>query len=661
MKIINEKCKTNDKIYNQLLKGYILHYTFLIFECSGGSLILEQKNNRQWKEEYNMCGIVGFVGRQEASPILVEGLSKLEYRGYDSAGVAVLEDGEIKVRKYKGRLKNLEDNLMQSPLNGIIGIGHTRWATHGEPSDINSHPHTNGNATISVVHNGIIENYIKLKEWLKTKGYEFYSETDTEVIPNLVDYYYKGDLFEAVTKATGKMEGSYAIGVICKDEPDKIVAVRKDSPLIVGVGEGEYFIASDIPAVINHTREVYLLEDKEFVILTKDGVEIKTEDGEKVDKEIYHVTWDIDAAEKGGYEDFMLKEVHEQPKAIRDTLTSRVLKNAPVQLDDINLTKEELESFDRVFIVACGTAYHAGLVGKTIIEKLAKIPVEVDIASEFRYRDPLITDKSLVIVVSQSGETADTLAVLRDAKKVGARVLAITNVVGSSVSREADHVIYTWAGPEIAVASTKAYETMLIAFYILGIYFGELKGTIDNNLAEALKEELLVLPEKVKAILDKKDELQKYASKHYMTKDLFFLGRGLDYAVALEGSLKLKEISYIHSDAYAGGELKHGTIALVEEGTPIIALLTDDKLKDKMVSNIREVITRGAKVLAIAIEGDNEANEVCHEVIYIPRTHELLTPILSVVPLQLIAYYVAKQKGCDVDKPRNLAKSVTVE
>ena len=608
-----------------------------------------------------MCGIVGFVGRQEASPILVEGLSKLEYRGYDSAGVAVLEDGEIKVRKYKGRLKNLEDNLMQSPLNGLIGIGHTRWATHGEPSAINSHPHTNENATISVVHNGIIENYIKLKEWLKTKGYEFYSETDTEVIPNLVDYYYKGDLFEAVVKATGKMEGSYAIGVICKDEPDKIVAVRKDSPLIVGLGENEYFIASDIPAVINHTREVYLLEDKEFVILTNDGVEIKTEDGEEINKEIYHVTWDVDAAEKGGYEDFMLKEIHEQPKAIKDTLTSRVLRNTPVNLDDINLSKEELETFDRVFIVACGTAYHAGLVGKTIIEKLAKIPVEVDIASEFRYRDPLITDKSLVIVVSQSGETADTLAVLRDAKKVGTKVLAITNVVGSSVSREADHVIYTWAGPEIAVASTKAYETMLVAFYILGIYFGELKGIIDNDLAEALKEELLVISDKVKLILDKKDELQKYASKHYMAKDLFFLGRGMDYAVALEGSLKLKEISYIHSDAYAGGELKHGTIALVEEGTPIIALLTDDKLKDKMISNIREVITRGARVLAIAIEGDNEASEVCNEVIYIPRTHELLTPLLSVIPLQLIAYYVAKQKGCDVDKPRNLAKSVTVE
>ncbi len=608
-----------------------------------------------------MCGIVGFVGKKEASPILVEGLSKLEYRGYDSAGVAVLDDGEIKVRKFKGRLKNLADDLEQSPLKGSMGIGHTRWATHGEPSDINSHPHTNENATISVVHNGIIENYIKLREWLKGKGYEFYSETDTEVIPNLVDYYYKGDLFEAVVKATSKMEGSYAIGVICKDEPDKIVAVRKDSPLIVGVGKEEYFIASDIPAVINHTREVYLLEDKEFVVMTRDGIEIKTEDGEVVDKDIYHVTWDVDAAEKGGYEDFMLKEIHEQPKAIKDTLTSRVIKNTKVQLDDIDFTKEELESFDRVFIVACGTAYHAGLVGKTIIEKLAKIPVEVDIASEFRYRDPLITESSLLIVVSQSGETADTLAVLRDAKRIGARVLAITNVVGSSVSREAHHVVYTWAGPEIAVASTKAYETQLIAMYILGIYFGEIKGTIDNELSEALKEELMNLSEKVKEILTQKEKLQKYASKNYMDKDVFFLGRGLDYAVALEGSLKLKEISYIHSEAYAGGELKHGTIALIEDGTPIIALLTDEKLKDKMISNIREVVTRGAKILGIANEGDKEAKEVCDDVIYIPKTNALLTPVLSVVPLQLLAYYMAKQKGCDVDKPRNLAKSVTVE
>ena len=608
-----------------------------------------------------MCGIVGFVGKKQASPILVEGLSKLEYRGYDSAGVAVLEDGEIRVRKYKGRLKNLENNLIENPLNGFIGIGHTRWATHGEPSDVNSHPHSNGNATISVVHNGIIENYIKLKEWLKGKGYTFCSETDTEVIPNLIDYYYEGDLFEAVTKATSKMEGSYAIGVICKNEPDKIVAVRKDSPLIVGLGKEEFFIASDIPAVLNHTREVYLLEDKEFVIITNEGVEIKTEDGEKINKEIYHVTWDVDAAEKGGYEDFMIKEIHEQPKAIKDTLTSRVIKNTKVQLDDINITKEDLEGFDRVFIVACGTAYHAGLVGKTIIEKLAKIPVEVDIASEFRYRDPLITDKSLLIVVSQSGETADTLAVLRDAKKIGAKVLAITNVVGSSVSREADHVIYTWAGPEIAVASTKAYVTQLIAMYIVGIYFGETKGTIDSSLAEELKEELLELPEKVERILATKDELQKFASKNYMDKDLFFLGRGLDYAVALEGSLKLKEISYIHSEAYAGGELKHGPIALIEKGTPVIALLTEERLKDKMISNIREVVTRGARVLAIANEGDNEAKEVCDDVIYIPKTLSLLTPVLSVVPLQLISYYMAKQKGCDVDKPRNLAKSVTVE
>ena len=608
-----------------------------------------------------MCGIVGFVGKKQASPILVEGLSKLEYRGYDSAGVAVLEDGEIKIRKYKGRLKNLEDNLNKNPLNGFIGIGHTRWATHGEPSDVNSHPHSNENATISVVHNGIIENYIKLKEWLKGKGYTFCSETDTEVIPNLIDYYYEGDLFEAVTKATSKMEGSYAIGVICKNEPDKIVAVRKDSPLIVGLGKDEFFIASDIPAVLNHTREVYLLEDKEFVVITNEGVEIKTEDGEKINKEIYHVTWDVDAAEKGGYEDFMIKEIHEQPKAIKDTLTSRVIKNTKVQLDDINLTKEDLEGFDRVFIVACGTAYHAGLVGKTIIEKLAKIPVEVDIASEFRYRDPLITDKSLLIVVSQSGETADTLAVLRDAKKVGAKVLAITNVVGSSVSREADHVIYTWAGPEIAVASTKAYVTQLIAMYIVGIYFGETRGTIDSSLAEDLKEELLELPEKVQKILATKEDLQKFASKNYMDKDLFFLGRGLDYAVALEGSLKLKEISYIHSEAYAGGELKHGPIALIEQGTPVIALLTEDRLKDKMISNIREVVTRGARVLAIANEGDNEAKEVCDDVIYIPKTLSLLTPVLSVVPLQLISYYMAKQKGCDVDKPRNLAKSVTVE
>lgn len=608
-----------------------------------------------------MCGIVGFLGNRQASPILVEGLSKLEYRGYDSAGVAILQDEEIKVRKFKGRLKNLEENLKDKPINGYIGIGHTRWATHGEPSDVNSHPHSNGEATISVVHNGIIENYIKLREWLTSKGYEFQSETDTEVIPNLIDYYYKGDLFEAVTKATAKMEGSYAIGVICKNEPDKLIAVRKDSPLIVGLGKDEYFIASDIPAVLGYTRDVYLLEDKEFVVLTNNGVELKTEDGEKIEKEVYRVTWNVDAAEKGGYEDFMLKEIHEQPKAIKDTLSSRISNDHKVSLENIEITKAELESFDRIFIVACGTAYHAGLLGKVAIERLAKIPVEVDIASEFRYRDPLITEKSLLIVVSQSGETADTLAVLRDAKRIGAKVLAITNVVGSSVSREANHVLYTWAGPEIAVASTKAYETQLIAMYILAMYFGEIKGVLSEEMANELKDELLSLPDKVEEILKQKEDLQKFASKNYMDKDLFFLGRGVDYAVALEGSLKLKEISYIHSEAYAGGELKHGPIALIEQGTPVIALLTEDKLKDKMISNIREVITRGARVLAIANEGDKEAEQIAEDVIYIPKTNSLLSPVLSVVPLQLISYYMAKQKGCDVDKPRNLAKSVTVE
>ena len=608
-----------------------------------------------------MCGIVGFVGKRDASPILVEGLSKLEYRGYDSAGVAIINDGDIKVEKHKGRLKNLENRLDESPITGSIGIGHTRWATHGEPSDVNSHPHSNKEITISVVHNGIIENYIKLRDWLTKEGYEFKSETDTEVIPNLVDYYYNGDLFEAVTKATERLEGSYALGVICENEPDKLIAVRKDSPLIVGVGEGEFFIASDIPAVLNSTRNVYFLEDNEFVILTREKVEIKKANGERVEKEVYEVTWDVDSAEKGGFEDFMLKEIHEQPKAIRDTLAGRVELGKPVKLDTVKFTKEEIENFDRVFIVACGTAYHSGLVGKTVIEKLAKIPVETDIASEFRYRDPLVTEKSLVIVVSQSGETADTLAVLRDAKKMGAKVLAITNVVGSSVSREADQVIYTVSGPEIAVASTKAYETMLVVMYLLGMYFAEAKGLLSIEEGDKIKEELLLSSDRVTEVLEKKEVIKEFATKLNNGKDVFFLGRGLDYSIALEGSLKLKEISYIHSEAYAGGELKHGTIALIEEGVPVIALLTDEKLKDKMISNVREVITRGARVVGVAFEGDKEAETVCDEVIYIPRTDSFTSTLVSVVPLQLIAYYVSKEKGCDVDKPRNLAKSVTVE
>ena len=610
-----------------------------------------------------MCGIVGYIGKRQAADLLVEGLSKLEYRGYDSAGVAIIEDERISVRKLKGRLANLENDLKSNPINGYIGIGHTRWATHGEPSDVNSHPHSNGEATISVVHNGIIENYMRLREWLTEKGYEFLSETDTEVIPNLVDYYYRDgrSLFDAVVKATSKLEGSFAIGVIANNEPDKIIAVRKDSPLIVGLGENESFIASDIPAVLNHTRDVYLLEDKEFVILTKDGVELKTEDGEKIEKEVYHVTWNVDAAEKGGYEDFMLKEIHEQPKAVRDTLAGKIQLGKEIELDNVKFTKEELENFDKVYIVACGTAYHAGVVGKTVIEKLAKIPVEIDVASEFRYRDPLITNKTLIIVVSQSGETADTLAVLRDGQRQGARVLAITNVVGSSVSREADDVIYTLAGPEIAVASTKAYVTQLAAFYVLGLYFGRLKETITEEYAESIKAELLQIPEKIEKALEMKEELQKYADKHYNHRDIYFLGRGLDYAVAMEGSLKLKEISYIHCDAYAGGELKHGPIALIDNGTAVITLLTQEALKDKMVSNVREVSTRGGNIFAVVNEDDETSKEVVDSLVYIPKTIDLLTPMISVVPLQLISYYVAKQKGCDVDKPRNLAKSVTVE
>ncbi|MBU5591831.1 glutamine--fructose-6-phosphate transaminase (isomerizing) [Clostridium sp. MSJ-4] len=608
-----------------------------------------------------MCGIVGFVGKKEASPILVEGLSKLEYRGYDSAGVAVLKDELIEVIKCKGRLKNLEDKLSEEPIKGSIGIGHTRWATHGEPSDVNSHPHSNKNESISVVHNGIIENYLNIKEWLISKGYEFLSETDTEVIPNLIDYYYNGDLLDAVMRAVSDMEGSYALGVICTKEPDKIVAVRKDSPLIVGVGKEEYFIASDIPAVLNHTREVYLLEDKEFVVLTKTGVEIFDEHKEKVSKDIYHVTWNADAAEKGGYEDFMLKEIHEQPKAIRDTMASRITKGNPISLDKIKLTKEDLENFNRIYIVACGTAYHAGVVGKNIIENLARIPVEVDIASEFRYRNPILDNKTLVMVISQSGETADTLAVLRESKKKGCRVIAITNVVGSSVSREADDVIYTWAGPEIAVASTKAYVTQLVAMYIIALYFAEIKETISKKEIEDIKEELLSLPEKAEKTLEKKEMLQKFAAQNYMHRDMFFLGRGLDYAVSMEGSLKLKEISYIHSEAYAGGELKHGPIALIEKGTVVVSTITQMDLKDKMLSNIKEVVTRGAKILAVTFEGNNDVEKSVDSVIYIPKTLDILSPILSVIPLQLISYYMAKQKGCDVDKPRNLAKSVTVE
>ncbi|QPJ86497.1 glutamine--fructose-6-phosphate transaminase (isomerizing) [Sarcina sp. JB2] len=608
-----------------------------------------------------MCGIVGYVGEREAIEVLVNGLSKLEYRGYDSAGVAVIEYKQIKVKKCKGRLKNLETKLKEKPLTGNIGIGHTRWATHGEPSDINSHPHSNETITISVVHNGIIENYAQLKQWLKNKGYKFSSETDTEVIPNLLDYYYAGDLLDAVIKVTSKLEGSYAIGVMCNNEPDKVVAVRKDSPLIVGVGKDEYFIASDIPAILNYTRDVYYLNDKEFVVLDKKGVSIYSEDREVINKDISHITWSVDAAEKDGYEDFMLKEIHEQPKAIRNTMKSRIVLNNPINLDDIKLTKEDLDKIDRIYIVACGTAYNAGIIGKNVIEKLARISVETDIASEFRYKDPIITKDTLVIVLSQSGETADTLAVLRDSKAKGARTIAVTNVVGSSIAREAHNVLYTWAGPEIAVASTKAYVTQLIILYSIALHLADLRETISNEEIEKIKTEMLLLPDKVQRILDNKEEIQKFASKHYNEKDMYFLGRGMDYGVAMEAALKLKEISYIHSEAYAGGELKHGTIALIEKGIVVVALFTQEKLVDKMVSNIQEVLTRGAEVLGVMCEKDSYNKELIESKIIIPDTLDILTPVLSVVPLQLFAYYVSKARGLDVDKPRNLAKSVTVE
>ncbi len=608
-----------------------------------------------------MCGIVGYVGEKRATNFLVEGLSKLEYRGYDSAGVAVQEGESLSVRKHKGRLTNLEKELEKNSLEGCVGIGHTRWATHGAPSDTNSHPHLSNNGKIAVVHNGIIENYIELRKFLGEKGYKFLSETDTEVIPNLVDYYYDGNLFDAVVKATERLEGSFAIGVISEEDKDTLIGVRKDSPLIVGLGENENFIASDIPAVLSYTRKVYLLEDEEFVLMNKEGVTLLDKKGNKIDKEIFNVTWDEKAAEKGGFDSFMLKEIHEQPKAIRDTMTSRISMEHGVFFDDFKISKEELESIDRIYIVACGTAYHAGLMGKASIERLAKIPVEVDIASEFRYRNPLVTEKSLVIILSQSGETADTLAALRDCKNVGARVLVVTNVVGSTMSREADHVIYTMAGPEISVASTKAYTTQVLVMHMIAIYFSELRGLNSKEELDNIKKEMLMLPEVIEEVLNIKEDVKAIAEEIKDEKDLYFLGRGMDFFLALEGSLKLKEISYIHSEAYAGGELKHGPIALIEEGTKVVSILTQKNLIDKMISNVVEIKSRGAKVFGVTFKDMAKACQVLDKVLFIPETHEILAPIVAAVTMQLLAYSVASLKGFDIDKPRNLAKSVTVE
>jgi len=607
-----------------------------------------------------MCGIVGYIGHRDSQSILVEGLKKLEYRGYDSAGIAVFTGEGLVVRKAKGRLAVLEGQLCEQPVAGSAGIGHTRWATHGKPSDINSHPHTDAKQKISVVHNGIIENYIPLKEELVAKGYTFVSETDTEVIAHLLADLYEGDIVAAVRAAVKKMRGAFGLGVLAEAEPDKLVAVRMHSPLIIGLGENENFIASDIPAILEHTRDVYILNDGEMAILTKDGVTLTDLEGGSIVRDAYRVEWDLETAEKGGYEHFMLKEIYEQPRAYRDTMSPRI-DGGRVVLPDVGLTAEMIRSIRNVHIVACGTASHAGLVGKHVIEQLARIPVETDVASEYRYRDPIITKETLVIVVSQSGETADTLAALREAKRQGARVLAITNVVGSSVAREADHVILTMAGPEIAVASTKAYTTMLIAFYLLGLYIAQTLETVPaSSIAETL-EAMQKLPEQVETLLAKADLMKKVAEQFRETENLFFIGRGLDYTAVVEGSLKLKEISYIHSEAYAAGELKHGTLALITEGTPVIALATQEALFEKTLSNIVEVKARGARVLGIANEGHTELSKTANETLYIPRTLPLLTPALSAIPLQLLAYYASLARGNDVDKPRNLAKSVTVE
>ncbi|MFC5704446.1 glutamine--fructose-6-phosphate transaminase (isomerizing) [Cohnella faecalis] len=611
-----------------------------------------------------MCGIVGYIGNRESQPILLEGLSKLEYRGYDSAGIAVFTENGLEVTKTVGRLANLEGRLTGDPLRGTVGIGHTRWATHGKPSDANSHPHTDNSLKFSVVHNGIIENYLELKEELMLAGHRFLSETDTEVISHLISVEYEGDIVKAVQKAVRKMRGAFALGVLTEHEPDRLVAVRYASPLIIGVGEGEKFIASDIPAILEHTRDIYILNDGEMAVLTRDGVELMTVEGNPIAKEIFRVDWDLMTAEKGGFDHFMLKEIHEQPKAYRDTMRGRISEDGKnVVLPELTtLTPETLKGINRVHIVACGTAMHAGLVGKTVIETLVRIPVETDVASEYRYRSPIITPETLVIVVSQSGETADTLAALREAQRCGAKVLAITNVVGSSVAREADDVIITLAGPEIAVASTKAYTSQLIAFYLFGLYWAQTTGSQTAEQIAHILAAMDSLPEQVERILSQADTIKTVAEDISKSSSLFFIGRGLDFAVALEGSLKLKEISYIHSEAYAAGELKHGTLALIEEGVPVIALLTQEDLYEKTLSNIKETKARGAHVLAIVNEGhEAEVAKSVDRQFAIPRTLQLLSPALSVVPLQLLSYYASLALGHDVDKPRNLAKSVTVE
>ena len=606
-----------------------------------------------------MCGIVGYIGEKKARPILINGLSNLEYRGYDSAGLSILEGNEIKLVKTKGRVKNLLEKTENENLTGTIGIAHTRWATHGKPSDENSHPHMDNTKTFSVVHNGIIENYSELREDLKSKGYNFLSQTDTEVIPNLIDYYYtKGnDFIHSVALATKDLKGSFALSILCKDEPNKIIATRKDSPLVIGKGDHEYFVSSDTPAYLDKTKDFYFLNDNDIAVITANNIDFYNSNLDKIQKDVKVIEWSADSAQKNGYEDFMLKEIYEQPESIKATISSTLSKDK-VKIDGLNLTKDYLKTINKIYIVACGTAMHAGLATKKIFESLCQIQTEVDLASEFRYRDPLIDEKTLCIYISQSGETADTIAALKLAKEKGCKTIAVANVIGSSITREADYSIYTHAGPEIAVASTKAYTAQVTLLSILAIYFAETLG-IENSLISTLKKDILEIPEKVKEVLKVDETMKAISKKMYTEKDVFFIGRGIDYPTSLEGSLKLKEISYIHSDAYASGELKHGPIALIEDGISVISLITDEKLVEKSISNIQEVITRGAKTVVITNQ-ELPANNF-NTIITIPKTNTLISPLLSVIPLQLLAYYISKNKGLDVDKPRNLAKSVTVE
>ncbi|WP_432642549.1 glutamine--fructose-6-phosphate transaminase (isomerizing) [Acidaminococcus sp.] len=609
-----------------------------------------------------MCGIVGYIGRHQATPFLMEGLSKLEYRGYDSAGIAVYNDGKINVEKCVGRLDALRQKIVGREPVGTLGIGHTRWATHGKPSDINAHPHMDESGTFAVVHNGIIENYMPLKQDLLKKGHHFLSDTDTEIVPHLMADLWNGDFESTVRKVLHTIQGSYSLVFLCAKDPSKLICAKKNNPLVIGLGKGENYIASDIPAIINKTRDTYILSDGEMAIVEADKVVVKDLNGRKINKEVFRVNWNAEAAEKGGFEHFMLKEIYEQPKAVRDTLRGRVSKDSDkVTFDELNWTAETFKDLKKIFIVACGTAYHAGIVGKYYIEKMARIPVEVDIASEFRYRDPIIDEHCMCIVVSQSGETSDTLEALKEAKRRGARTMAVTNVVGSSIAREADQVVYTYAGPEIAVASTKAYTTQLIIMLLLSMYISHLVGKLSDERLHALIQAVLEVPERMHDILDHVDQIKVYANNYANREDAFFLGRSLDYAVALEGALKLKEISYIHAEAYAAGELKHGTLALITEGVPVIVLATQSNIYDKTISNLVEVKSRGAIVIGIGMEGDTELAKHADSVIIIPRADEDLAPILAVIPLQLLAYYAALARGCDVDKPRNLAKSVTVE